>query len=308
MFYKLYDKFLDKIKYLLSFITFIFIALATYFFIYWLLFSANLTLSSSLETFSWAIIDFVSLPIKHTKVYTEMAPVLPVLTCGAFILFTYVINSIIDLLESYGKVLKDYSYKSRVELEKKINTQLHKAFIDELNVYKYLVLNLKIAVIQKESYLSALNDKPIDTTALELTIQDKILSAINSQYVIRKYIENGVVTLLISDFNHAKDAISDIVGKSVAIITNEMRDRLDIQFYCGADLLKENDYGGFISKNTTKIINCKIKNKIAVTPKFKVYYENILPDEFNFSTAGEYNMSDDPDLLQNEMLYFITRK
>ena len=308
MFYKLYDKFLEKIKYFLSIITFLFIVLATYFFIYWLIFSANLRLTDALETFTWGIIDFVVLPIKHTKVYSEMTPVLPVITCTVFILSTYVINSVIDILDSYSKILKDCSIKSRLKLEKKINAELHKSFIDELKVYKYLILNFKISVTKMESYLSALNQDTIDTDSLEMSIQNKILASISSPFIVKKQLDNGAATFLVSDFTHAKDVISDIVGKSVSIITHEMRDKIDIHFYCAADLLKESDYPSFSLKNTSKILSSKIKNKIVVTPRLKVYFENVLPTEFNFSVAGEYNMSDDPDLLQNEMLYFITRK
>ena len=64
MLFKAIDKFFDKIKYLLSLIIFVLIAMATLFFIYWLLFSAKIAMPEWFNRFAWSNIDFWAQVIK----------------------------------------------------------------------------------------------------------------------------------------------------------------------------------------------------------------------------------------------------
>ena len=71
-----------------------------------------------------------------------------------------------------------------------------------------------------------------------------------------------------------------------------------------------NDFSEFDDKLNylDKVINLKIDNKIAATPRTKVYFENIFPSEYYFEVMGEYNLSSDPSRANNVMIYALKRK
>lgn len=308
MFFKIIDKLFNNFKQVISIISFFLIGLATYFFIYWLLYSANIPLPQLITDFSWAIIDLFAFPLKSKPIYTELVPTLPVVTCAIFIFFTYFLNCLISFIESNQNLVKDISVKNRIALEKKINTQLHKSFIDELNQYKYAMVKIKIVATQQESYLNSLNTEPVDTIGLAKKIENSILESFNSEFVVKKGTDENSLFFIINDLKNLKNVVTQLVLVSTQFINKELRPKLSIDFYCGVDIATDNLQFPNIAGYLDRVINLKIRNKILVSPRFKVYFENVLPDEYHFNMAGEYNLSEDPLLVKEVTLYHITRK
>lgn len=58
----------------------------------------------------------------------------------------------------------------------------------------------------------------------------------------------------------------------------------------------------------TDFLNLKIRNKMVVSPRYKVYFENIYPNAFTFEVMGEYNLSKDDASKKDVMVYSIRRK
>ena len=167
---------------------------------------------------------------------------------------------------------------------------------------------MRINVIKEDSYLSAFSENDFDAEELARNIEDKILATTNSSFIQRKGFDKGALSFLLSDISHLKDFISLLVNVSSSVINENIRPKTNIEFYCGLDLLKENESPIPVARYLDKIIGLKIKNKIVVTPRLKLYFEKLMPDEFKFDLAGEYNVSDDPDLVKEVMLHCITRK
>lgn len=308
MYFKNIDKFFNVLKQLISIISFVFIALASYFFIYWLLYNGNVPLPDAFTTCSWQIIDAFTFGLKRLPIYSELLPVLPVLVSVIFIVVTYILNCLIEIIESNRIFVKKQIDNKRIKLEKKINTELHKDFLNELKLYKFMLVKMKVIAEKQESYLTALNENNTDTVVLASSIQKNVYFSVNSPYIKQKTFDNGTLSFLIEDFEHSKDFISELVGKSVSIINKELCPKVDISFYCGAELFHNVDEYDATVKHLDKILNLKIKNRISVTPKFKVYFENLLPDEYIFDMTGEYNLSDNPDVIKNITLHSIRRK
>ena len=308
MFFKILDKFFNNAKQIFSLVSFLLIGLATYFFVYWLLYNANVPLPQFLTSLSWQIIDFFAFAIKNKPIYNEFLPVLPVATCVVFILLTYTLNCLSSFLESNQKLVKEFSNRKRIDLEKKINRQLHKSFIEELNVYKYAMIKIKIVATQQESYLSALNNETIDVYSLSEKIENNILNTFNSNFVAKKGKDDSSLFFIVNDLANLKEVITKLVLVSTENINRELRPKLDVDFYCGIDVATDNYSFPQVASYLNRVVNLKIKNKILVSPKFKIYFENILPDKFNFCMAGVYNLSDDPLLVKESVLYYITRK
>lgn len=308
MFFKLIDKLLSNLKKVISAVSFFLIGFAIYFFVYWLLYSANVPLPQAFTGFSWAIIDFFAFAIKHKPIYSELLPVLPVATCAIFIFITYFLNCLINLVDVNQTLVKDISVKKRIALEKKINTQLHKSFIDELNINKFAMIKIKIVATQQESYLSSLNTDPIDLIALAKKIETSVLDSFDSQLILKKGRDDNSLFFILNDLSNMKNIVTQLVSISTQCINKELRPKLSIDFLCGIDLAGDNLQFPGVASYLDRIINLKIKNKILVSPKFKVYFENIFPDVFSFNMSGEYNLSEDPLLVKEVTLYYITRK
>lgn len=308
MFFRVIDKFFIQIKQFLSVVSFIFIALATFYFIYWLVISAKIILPDGLNAFVWAIIDFFAVSIKGTKVYQNNLAVLPVYVSGIFILLTYLTNCLIDFMDKNHNLFKNYINVYKENIEKEINVKLHKDFLKELKRLNFMAIKMNIDVFKHESYLSADTDKDIDVDAIKSEIQSKILESVTSPYIKHKEIADNTVNLLVNDFDNSQDAIFELVAKSAAIINEKLSKKLSIVFYCGIELFNDMSEYNTVSKYLDKILTLKIKNKIAVTPKFKVFFENIFPNMYYFDSTGEYNVSNNPDVVKNVMFYSIRRK
>lgn len=308
MFFRALDKFFIQIKQFLSIVAFVFIALATFYFIYWLIVSAKIMLPDWLNSFAWSVIDFLAFAIKGTPTYQSNIPVLPVYTSGVFILLTYLTNCLMDLLDNNHRQFKNYVNVYKSNIEKQINVKLHDDFLKELKKVSYMGIKMRVDVVKHESYLTAAADENIDTEALQTEIQTKILSSVTSPYIQSKAISNNSVSLLINDFDNAQDVIAELVAKSAGIINQKISSKLDIVFYCGIELFNDMSEFEATSKYLDKILSLKIRNKVAVTPKFKVFFENIFPNAYYFDTTGEYNVSNNPDVVKNVMFYSVRRK
>lgn len=308
MFFRALDKFFIQIKQFLSIVAFAFIALATFYFIYWLIVSAKIMLPDWLNNFAWSIIDFIAFAIKGKPAYESNIPVLPVYTSGVFILLTYLTNCLMDFLDNNHRHFKNYVNVYKSNIEKQINVKLHDDFLKELKKVSYMGIKMKVDVVKHESYLTAGTDDNIDTEALQAEIQTQILSSVTSPYIQSKAISNNSVSLLINDFDNAQDVIAELVAKSAGIINQKISSKLDIVFYCGIELFNDMSEFEATSKYLDKILSLKIRNKVAVTPKFKVFFENIFPNAYYFDTTGEYNVSNNPDVVKNVMFYSVRRK
>ena len=306
MFFKIIDKSFDRIRYFLSLITFIFITLSILFFIYWLIYSANIPLPEWFTAFFWAIIDFFAFSIKQTPLYKELMPVLPVLTCGVFIILTYFLNCLMLFLSNYHK-----SYLKKVEnykrnLENTINKTLHNDFLNELRQTRYLLAKIKISAIKQESYLLDTDD--IDISKIENSIQQQILNSIDCMFIEKKGLSNNSVYFLLTDFNNAQTFFTTLINKSTEFIVAQINQKLKISFSCCVDVFNDISQLQEASDSIDKIFKLKIINKITVTPRFKVYYDNLRPEDYHFTLVGEYNISDDSSVIKNMMIYSIVRK
>ena len=308
MFFRLIDKFFDKIKYLLIIITFILILLASYMFIYWLLFSAKVPLPEWLSVFSWGVIDMCAFGFKNTPLYKEIIPILPVLASGVFIIATYLINCLYSFLESNHRKYQACVENYKEHLASNINKELHNDFIKDLKRTAYMLVKIKIVVKYQKSYLTAMTDTPVDENALAKKIENEILASVNSPAIQKKGMQNDTATYLITNFEQAHDFFVELVNQSSRLISKEIKPKVDIGFYCAAQLFNDLSEASATASYVDRMIDMKITNKIVVTPRFKVYFENIFPDSFYFSVQGEYNLSEDPDLVKNIMIYSIKKK
>ncbi len=306
---KFVDNFFDEIKYTVSLITFFNIAMAILFFIYWLVFSARLTMPEWLELYIWNIINFFAFAIKDTPLYDEIIQILPVLVSGIFVVITYFFNCFVVFLESnhekFNKKVENYNR----DVTKKVNEELQRDFIAELKKNNYMLVKIKIAAIMHSSYLTAMTDVEVDTAKLEEKLHKAILESMNEPYIEDKGISAGSLYFLLNDVSLSKDFIINLVTNSSRLIKPEIVPKLEVAFYCAVDIfdnLKDlqdkNDY-------LDKIINIKIKNKIIATPKFKLYFENIHPSLYSFDVMGQYNIeAKQGSKISSVMIYALRRK
>ena len=120
--------------------------------------------------------------------------------------------------------------------------------------------------------------------------------------------DNNSVYFVITDFEKARDFMLQLVNTSADKIKAQMRPKITIGFYCGVEIYNDIQEKDDIKTYLDKIVDLKITNKIAATPRFKLYYENIYPTYFRFDLMGEYNLSKSEDSPKNIMIYSIKRK
>ena len=308
MFFKAIDKFFYQLRQLLSVVIFILIALSCIYFIYWLIFNANVKLPDFLTAVLWSVIDFFAMSIKHKPLYNDMLPVLPIMTCGIFILLTYIANCLMILLENNHRFFRNCVDAYKDNLAKTINAELHNDFINELKRTAYMLVKIRISAVHHTSYLTAVTDGNINTQEIEKSVERQILETMDSKLIDNKGMDDRCVYFLLTNFSESKRFLSDLVSRSSTLIKKQIRPKLDINFYCAVDLF--NDLSEFTEKSNylNKVLNLKIENKIAATPRTKVYFENILPSEYQFGVQGEYNLSSNPDKAKNVMIYSMRRK
>lgn len=307
MHYKNICNIIDIFKYILSLLIFLFIALSFYFFIYWLLYSADVPLPSIVADFSWTILNKLSHSLVNNPNFGEIKPTLPVLACCFFVVIAYIINGIISCLDVLSQKIADNAANQRKILERKINSELKKAFIEELEVSNYVLVKFRVDAVEQTSYLSEFNNS-IDVEALNKRLNTEIAESVLQTYVIKKFNNSNAIDFIISDFEHLKDFLVSLTQTSTTIINKAISSKLNVNFYCCIDLMNNISNFALTSDKLDKLLDLKIKNRIIVTPKFKIYYENIYPIDYKFVLIGEYNVLSDSGKNENTMLYTILRK
>lgn len=307
-FYRLIDKFFEQLKYLTSLVIFVLISLSVLLFIYWLVFSAKIVMPDWFNIFIWSIIDFCAAGIKGTQLYNNIIPILPVLASGVFVIITYFANCFMAFLDNNHERFDAHVENYKQNLAKNINDELHKEFVNNLKKTNYMLIKLKIIATRQTSYLTALTDEDINTDEIEAEIQKAILGALESETVEDKGISNGSVYFLVSDFVKSKEFLTTLVTIATLKIKSYLRPKLDISFYCAVQLFDTIGEVPEVQHYLDKILNTKIKNKIIVAPRVKIYFDEMLPSMYQFDVIGEYNLSDDVNATENVMLHSLRRK
>ena len=168
-----------------------------------------------------------------------------------------------------------------------------------------MLVKVKIISEQKTSYLNALQDENYDTNSISKSIEEKILASIATPCISQKGKTNDSIYFLINDLGNAKNFFTDIVEVSNSIINENLKPRLNINFYCGCELLNDNSELRVTEKFISRMFDLRLANKIIVTNKFKVFYENIYCNLFSFAVQGEYNLNEDRNSIKNSMLYTL---
>lgn len=307
-FAKFVDNFFEEIRYMITLIVFFNISMSLLFFIYWLIFSAKLSVPYWLELFIWNMIDFFAQGIKGTPLYTEITPILPVLVSGVFVVITYFLNCFIVFLETnhemFNKKVDDYKH----QIAKKINDELHNDFLKELKKNSYMLLKIKIIATKHTSYLSEYTDENINTSRLEEKLHSEILNSLNENYIEYKGLANGSLYFVLNDVPSSREFIINLVTNSSRFIKAEIKPKLEIAFYCAVDLLSNISELQDKQEYLDKVLNMKIKNKIIATPKFKLYFETIYPSAYHFDVLGQYNIATEPGCKPSYIKVYALRR
>lgn len=308
MFFKAIDKFFDEIRNVISAIIFAFIAMSILLFIYWIFYVAKLTMPVWLNSFVWGIIDFLTQWHGDRKSLSEITDILPVLASVFFGFLTYLANCLLLFLEDHHKKYKESVENYKLQLEKTINRELHKDFLKELKKTSFMLVKIKIVVEKQSSYLTVSTDKTLDSRSTEKEIENCILAAVKGNKLQTKGKTEDSVYFLLSDFTGSKDFFSELVTNSTQLIKSYLQPKTAISFYCGAELF--NDISEFEEKSAylDNVISLKIPNKIVITPRYKLYFDNIYPSMYEFNVLGEYNLSPEDITSKNTMLYSLKRK
>ena len=308
MFFKVIDKFFVQIKQIVSFVVMILIALSALTFLYWILKSANVILPAWLENLVTYLCNVFTVAHISPQRSREIQDILPVITSIIIGVITYLANCLMVLLERHHKKYHQAVDKYKNFVQNNVNKQLENDFYSELRKSKLMLVKVKVIAEQKVSYLTALTDEKYDTDSISNQIQESILASISTKCVFQKGKANDSVYFLLNDLGNAKDFFTDIVEISTKVINQNMKPKLDIAFYCGCELLNDTTEVRVQEKYISRMFGLKLANKIIVTNKFKVFYENLYNDLFSFSVQGEYNLNGPTDEIKNTMLYTLQRK
>lgn len=307
-FNRLIDKFFEQLKYATSVVSFVFISLSILFFVYWLIYSANIGLPDWFNLFIWSVIDFLARDIKDTNFYDEVKQILPVFASGVFVLATYFANCFMVFIESNHKHFDESVENYKRKLAKTINEELHSDYINTLKKTSYMLIKLRITAIKQESYIDTSNETDIDTEKVISEIYSAMLSALNDYNVKQKGLAENSLYFLLSDFTHSKEFLTSLVSTATENIKLQLRPKLDISFYCAVHLFDTLSELTEAQNYLNKILNTKIKNKIVVTPKVKLYFDELAPSLFQFDVVGEYSLNDDCSDSKVVKLYSLKRK
>ena len=307
MIFKVIDKFFKEIKQILSVLSLVLLSISVFMFIYWLFYVIKLDMPICLNSIVSWIIDFFAQPIKHTSDYERLVDILPVLCSILFAFFTYLVNCTIFLLENSHKKYHKYVDNCRLKLEKTINNELHKDFLSELKKNSFMMVKIAISVKNKESYLST-SDDFVDEKSIKNEIEQCILATMKQNTAFTKgKTENGVY-FLVSDFLYSKTFFEELVSKAAKVINSYMTPKLEVNFYCCAEVFDEINQLENISKYLDMINSIKISNRIVVTPRYKVCFENLYSTLYEFKLLGEYNINENNIIQKNIMLYSLKSK
>ncbi len=309
MFFKVIDKFFFQIKQVVSFVVMILISLSALTFLYWVLSCANVALPDWLNDFVIYLCNIFTAAHLNPQRAREIQDILPVITSIIIGVISYLANCLLILLERHHKKYQQAVDKYKNFVQKNVNKQLETDFYSELRKSKLMLVKVKVISEQKTSYLTTLTDQKYDTDAISSHIENTILSSISTHGIYQKGKTSDSIYFLINDLDNAKDFFTDVVEFSTKIINENLKPKLDIAFYCGCELLNDSSEILIQEKYISRMFGLKLANKIIVTNKFKVFYENLHKDLFYFAVQGEYNLNDPEDNeIKNTMLYTLQRK
>lgn len=288
--FKTIDGLFLHLKKLITILVFITLSLSVVYFIYWLLVSMKVTLPLEINNLFMIPIDLLGSTIKNAPEYKDVLFLLPVAVSLFFIVITYILNCILQYVETSHKNYLKFVDNYKANLETKINNQLKKNFVQELSKTDFYTTKLKIEIEPNESYLNETLSEQ-ERTALENKITEEIKNTIKNENILKKGISGSEAYFICSETKNAADFYSDFVKKTVHIINKNIKEKVKINFYCAVDVFDTQYEANFKLIELDKIVGLKVKNQILVAPRFKIFFQELYPGYFTFKLLGEYNFS-----------------
>lgn len=284
------DNLFLQAKKIVTVFIFIFLIISVLFFLYWLIVSMKIVLPDFINVLFMGLINMIAIAIKDSPLYKNVEVLLPLVVSMLFIVLTYLFNCILAYLEDAHKKFGKYVNNYKMNLEVTINKQLQKNYIDELNKTKFFMTMVKIEVKNLNSYLH----EPVpeeEIKALENKILSSLCKLMNLPCIMSKVHSDENVLFICNDLRMASEFYANIVQKTVALINKNMMEKISINFFCAVDVFDNENEINFKTAEIKKITDLRIRNKILVSPRFKVFYQEMYPGYFIFKLLGEYNFS-----------------
>ncbi len=284
------DSIFNQAKKIISGCMFVTLIMSVLFFLYWLITSMKIVLPGFINGFFLFWINIVNNAIKETSFYKSVTMLLPLIVSVIFIVLTYLLNCVMVYVEQCHSDYKKYVENYKANLEKTINMQLRRNFINELSRTNYFLTKMRLQVKTLNSYLH----EPLpeeECKKIEDTILRSILNAMGQPYVINKGMDGNSIYFICNDMRLASEFYTHFVAKSIAYINKHIQEKISINFYCAVDVFDFENEIKFKLMELDKILDLRVRNKILVSPRFKVYYQELYPGYFVFKLLGEYNFS-----------------
>ena len=278
-----------KLKKTINILVCLCLLMSVLFFVYWLVISMHIVIPPFINAFFMFFNNMIEAAIKGSPVYDKLVILIPIIVSFIFIILTYALNCLSTYVETTHKQYIEYQNRQKKLLEQTINNQLKQAFITELSNSNYILVKLKIDVSEQESYLHQYDD-PINLDILKKKITGEILERTSSPYITDKGLDRTNVYFLTTSPAHSPEVFKVIVDNSIDVIGKNMTDRVNVNFFCGAELYDMEQETPEKLVTLERILNLGLQNRIIVPGRFKTYFSELYPDFFTFKNAGEYNL------------------
>ncbi len=278
-----------KLKKTINILVCLCLLMSVLFFVYWLVISMHIVIPPFINAFFMFFNNMIEAAIKGSPVYDKLVILIPIIVSFIFIILTYALNCLSTYVETTHKQYIEYQNRQKKLLEQTINNQLKQAFITELSNSNYILVKLKIDVVEHESYLHQYDD-PINLDILKKKITGEILERTSSPYITDKGLDRTNVYFLTTSPAHSPEVFKVIVDNSIDVIGKNMTDRVNVNFFCGAELYDMEQETPEKLVTLERILNLGLQNRIIVPGRFKTYFSELYPDFFTFKNAGEYNL------------------
>ena len=278
-----------KLKKTINILVCLCLLMSVLFFVYWLVISMHIVIPPFINAFFMFFNNMIEAAIKGSPVYDKLVILIPIIVSFIFIILTYALNCLSTYVETTHKQYIEYQNRQKKLLEQTINNQLKQAFITELSNSNYILVKLKIDVVEHESYLHQYDD-PINLDILKKKITGEILERTSSPYITDKGLDRTNVYFLTTSPAHSPEVFKVIVDNSIDVIGKNMTDRVNVNFFCGAELYDMEQETPEKLVTLERILNLGLQNRIIVPGRFKTYFSQLYPDFFTFKNAGEYNL------------------
>ena len=308
MFLKLVDKLVFELKRVVYIVVFLLIITAFLMFVYWVGVNMKFSMPQLFSDFVTSTTHIFTDFLKPFSIYRDIIQVLPVTASIIIGLLAYLLNCFCDILDMLHDSYKKNWLNKKLKLERKINKELHKNFLKELESYSLMLVKINIVAEFLSSYLTAHIDGVVDTEELSKKISSEILQSVSTSNIIQKGVRGKCIYFLLSDLANSKLFFNSLVDSTTEIVSRYLSNKIKIKFYCAVDVMNYINELPHKEVVTDKIINFAIPNSIIVTPAVKTYYENLYKDLFKFSISGEFNLSSNNDSAEPTNLYSMKRK